>query len=152
MGAKSRLSFPGLDHLDHVEFAPFELAKKEVTNEEYLEFVHAGGYTQDSLWDCPTIIHGEEWSCEKLRAAMLDKSGKPGPSTWSYSKPLRGQEQHPVSGVSWYEADAYARWSGKSLPTVHQWASSASLGARAGLCPRATFPRTNFKTWGTHLP
>ena len=42
MGAKSRLSFPGLDHLDHVEFAPFELAKKEVTNQEYLEFVHAG--------------------------------------------------------------------------------------------------------------
>ena len=148
MGAKSRLSFPGLDHLDHVEFAPFELAKKEVTNQEYLEFVQAGGYTQDSLWNCPTIIHGEEWSCERLRAAMLDKSGKPGPATWSYSKPLRGQEQHPVSGVSWYEADAYARWRGQSLPTVHQWASSASLSGASRFVPKSNFSKNQLQDVG----
>ena len=148
MGAKARLSFPGLDHLDHVEFAPFELAKREVTNQEYLEFVYAGGYAQDSLWDCPVVIQGEEWSCERLRATMLDKSGKPGPSTWSYSKPLRGQDRHPVSGVSWYEASAYARWKGESLPTVHQWASSASLGGASRFVPKSNFSKNQLQDVG----
>ena len=59
IGAKSRLSFPGLDHFDHVEYGPFDIAKREVTNAEFLDFVQQGGYNTDEGWDL-SLIHISE--------------------------------------------------------------------------------------------
>ena len=55
-----------------------------------------------------------------------DKTGRPGPSTWELGSYLDGQADVPVSGVSWYEAAAYAAFAGKSLPTAFQWRAAAS--------------------------
>ena len=134
MGAKSRLSFPGLDHLDHVEFAPFELAKKEVTNQEYLEFVQAGGYTQDSLWDCPTIIHGEEWSCEGCAPRCWTSQANRAVHLELQQAVARTRATPRVRGVV---VRGRSRTPGgwQSLPTVHQWASSASLGGASRFVP-----------------
>src|SRR5207247_1488727 len=47
--------------------------------------------------------------------------GRPGPATWELGTFLEGQADYPVSGVSWYEAAAYAEFAGKRLPTVFHW-------------------------------
>lgn len=83
-----------------------------VTNAEYAEFVAGGGYEQMSLWD-PEIWPGV--------LDFVDQSGQPGPRNWQNGSYPKGLEDHPVVGVSWYEATAFAHWVGKRLPTDPEW-------------------------------
>ena len=151
IGAKSRLSFPGLDHFDHVEYGPFDIAKREVTNAEFLEFVQQGGYNTDEGWDCPIEYQGRTLECDELRSMLVDETDMPGPSNWSYGKPPRGQEDYPVSGVSWFEAMAFARFKGMTLPTVHQWASVASLGSASRFVPESNFSKNQLQNVGDSI-
>src|SRR5205807_1007836 len=50
-----------------------------------------------------------------------------------------GQPDFPVTGVSWYEAVAYANWAGKSLPTIYHWARAATTWATPDIVPRSNF-------------
>ena len=50
-------------------------------------------------------------------AEFVDSTGRPGPATWQGGDYPEGQDDYPVSGVSWYEAAAYAEFAHKSLPT-----------------------------------
>jgi hypothetical protein len=54
-------------------------------------------------------------------AEFVDQTGRPGPATWQAGDYPEGQGDFPVSGISWYEATAYAHFVGKSLPTTHHW-------------------------------
>ena len=54
-------------------------------------------------------------------AAFVDRTGRPGPSGWQAGAYPEGEDDHPVGGVSWYEAAAYACFAGKALPTVYHW-------------------------------
>ncbi len=93
------------------------LDRRPVTNEAFQAFVEAGGYEQMPLWD------------ESVWAALLDfvdRTGRPGPATWRDGTCPPGLENHPVVGISWYEASAYARWVGKRLPTGPEWVKAAS--------------------------
>jgi dienelactone hydrolase len=58
---------------------------------------------------------------------FVDQTGLPGPSTWSGGDYPEGEGDYPVSGVSWYEAAAYAEYAGKSLPTDYHWAMARGL-------------------------
>ena len=58
-------------------------------------------------------------------AIFRDRTGRPGPATWQGGQPAAGQEQHPVTGVSWFEAAAYAAYRGKRLPTIYHWSHAA---------------------------
>ena len=99
-----------------------------VTCRQYREFIEAGGY-QNERWWSPT---GWKWLQENPVAQPLYWSSA---STWN---------NHPVCGVSWYEADAYARFVGKRLPTEAEWEKAASWDAATGQ-PR-TYP------WGQAIP
>ena len=99
----------------------------EVTNEAYKRFVDAGGYEKQEYWKQPFVKEGRTLSWEEARALFVDKTGRPGPATWEIGYP-EGQGDYPVSGVSWYEAAAYAEFVGKSLPTIHHWNRAAGLG------------------------
>ncbi|MCC6124390.1 MAG: SUMF1/EgtB/PvdO family nonheme iron enzyme [Pirellulales bacterium] len=88
------------------------LDRYPVTNREYYEFVAAGGYRQMALWD------------ESVLPAVLDfvdRTDQSGPKYWENGCYPAGEDRHPVVGVSWFEAAAYARWAGKRLPSDAEW-------------------------------
>ncbi|NMC21249.1 MAG: formylglycine-generating enzyme family protein, partial [Thermogutta sp.] len=93
------------------------LDRYPVTNAQFAAFVAAGGYEQASLWDAailPAVLD------------FVDRSGRPGPRYWENGSYPPGMEDHPVTGVNWYEARAFARWLGKRLPTDAEWMRAAA--------------------------
>jgi len=117
-----------------VELPAFEIDRLPVTCGEYMEFVEAGGYRRRLSWS------EEGW-------AWRVAAGVERPLYWTEECELRrfGRTQRlapdlPVMHVSWYEADAYARWRGKRLPTELEWEKAASW------TPDAVRPRR--RPWG----
>ncbi len=100
-----------------VRVAPVFLDRYPVTNRQFYEFVAGGGYKQVALWDAAV------WTAV---LAMTDRSGQPGPRYWIDGVYLEGEEDHPVVGVSWYEAAAFARWVGKRLPSDAEWVKAGA--------------------------
>jgi dienelactone hydrolase len=125
----------GLDHLPPVRLADYLIDRHEVTNAEYKAFVAAGGYQDVRYWTEQFERGGRALSFEDAASAFVDRTGRPGPSTWEGGDFPRGQADYPVGGVSWYEAEAYARFAGKSLPTVYHWSRAASAAAAPWVVP-----------------
>jgi formylglycine-generating enzyme required for sulfatase activity/tRNA A-37 threonylcarbamoyl transferase component Bud32 len=128
---------------------PFFIDRFEVTNEAMKAFVDAGGYAREEYWaETPT----------DARATMVDRTGLPGPRSWVGQQFPEGEGQVPVSGVTWYEAEAFCRSSGHRLPTVYEWEKAARDGrvARRGVMMPWGFqsasgpvgPRANFNSRG----
>ncbi len=111
-----------------VELEDYWLDKHEVTNRELKEFVDAGGYRKREYSKHPFVKDGRQLSWERAMEEFRDTTGRPGPSTWALGTYPDGQADFPVGGVSWHEADAYATFAGKSLPTVHHWRKAADVG------------------------
>jgi serine/threonine protein kinase/formylglycine-generating enzyme required for sulfatase activity len=135
--------------------AAFLIDRFEVTNAQYLKFISAGGYRNDSLWPKTVQLHGQMVPWETAMKGFVDRSGIMGPRSWTGGIYADGNADHPVTGISWYEANAYARWIGKSLPTREQW-YRAALGDRQGIFPwgidvAGTELRANFSLGGTHV-
>jgi ergothioneine biosynthesis protein EgtB len=101
----------------------FALASRPVTNDEYLAFMEDGGYRRPELW------LSDGWA--EIRAAGIEAplywERREG-AWWTYTlggmRPVQGAE--PVVHLSLYEADAYARWAGKRLPTEAEWELAAA--------------------------
>ena len=101
----------------------FFMDRYEVTNKQYKEFVDKGGYRNPEYWKNAFIKDGKRLTREEAMTHFTDKTGRPGPSTWEAGDYPDGQDDYPVSGVSWYEAAAYAEYKGKNLPTGDHWDS-----------------------------
>jgi predicted esterase len=110
---------------------PFEIDRYEVTNREYKAFVDGGGYRNRDYWTVPFVQNGNARSWEQAMAAFVDPTGRHGPATWEAGSYPPGQDDYPVSGVSWYEAVAYSTFAGKSLPTIDHWLRASNLEAVA---------------------
>jgi formylglycine-generating enzyme required for sulfatase activity/dienelactone hydrolase/predicted Ser/Thr protein kinase len=108
------------DGIDH-ELPEFWIDRYEVTNADFKRFVDAGGYRKREYWDQPFVKDGRTLSWEEAMALFRDPTGRPGPATWTLGSFPEGAGNLPVGGVSWFEAAAFAKFAGKSLPTVHHW-------------------------------
>ena len=106
-----------------VEVPTFFIDRFEVRNRDFREFVDAEAYADASLWRDLPFDGGGDW--RTAVAALVDLTGRPGPSTWRAGAYLDGKADHPVTGVSWYEAAAYCRFRGKELPTAYHWYRAA---------------------------
>jgi tRNA A-37 threonylcarbamoyl transferase component Bud32/dienelactone hydrolase len=124
-----------LDPAARADIADFFLDRLEVTNREYQQFVDSGGYQRRELWTHPLVENGQSLTWEAAGARFVDRTGRPGPSTWEGGRHPRDQAEHPVAGVSWYEAAAYAAFRGKRLPNVFEWARAARFAAAGAIIP-----------------
>jgi serine/threonine protein kinase/class 3 adenylate cyclase/formylglycine-generating enzyme required for sulfatase activity/dienelactone hydrolase len=111
-----------------IEIGRFYIDRTEVTNEAFEEFVAAGGYRRPELWTVPFVKDGRTLSFEQAMEILVDGTGRGGPAGWLLGHPPEDEEHHPVGGVSWYEAAAYAEFRGKSLPTLYHWVAAALPG------------------------
>ena len=103
---------------------PFQIASRAVTNAEYIKFMADGGYNRPELWlsDGWDTVRANAWD-----APFYWERGDNGSwlqSDGSRIKPVDGTE--PVCHVSFYEADAYARWAGGRLPLEEEWEVAAA--------------------------
>jgi gamma-glutamyl hercynylcysteine S-oxide synthase len=123
-----------------VDVAPFFLDTVPVTNAAYIEFIAAGGYDDPRWWTGPGWEH-------RQRAGLV------APQFWSWegqwvrtrfgvTEPVPPAE--PVLHVCWYEADAYARWAGRRLPTEAEWEKAARFDPATG--------RSRRYPWGDEAP
>ena len=108
-----------------VQVAEFLLDRYEVTNRKYQEFVNAGGYTRGELWQQPFVSNGKTLTREQAFATFLDQTGRHGPAGWQLGQFPEGEGDLPVTGISWFEAAAYANHAGKRLPAYVEWLRAA---------------------------
>ena len=134
-GGTYRLGLTGLDHLAPEPIKDFLMDKYEVTNIAYKRFIDSGGYQNKEYWKHPFGKEGRMLSWEKAMALFTDKTGRPGPATWEIGDYLEGEDDYPVTGVSWYEAAAYAEFVGKRLPTIYHWDRAAGISLSSKIIP-----------------
>lgn len=113
------IMFFGFPRIPPVDLGTCWLDKYEVTNAEYKAFIDAGGYSRAEYWRRPFVDRGRTLSWADASRRFVDATGRPGPAGWQLGEYPEGQGNLPVSGVSWYEADAYAAWAGKVLPSAY---------------------------------
>ena len=151
---KFSLMMPGLDHLDAEPIAGFLMDRDPVTNRDYKRFVDAGGYTNADYWREPILEDGRELPWSEAVTRFVDATGQPGPAGWEVGEFPRGEAALPVSGLSWYEAAAYAAWARKRLPTIFHWNRVAFTYASAQIIAQANFggrgPVAAGATWSSN--
>jgi len=133
----------GLDVNRTLALGDYRMDKLEVTNRQYKAFVDAGGYSKGEYWPSELTSDGVGATFDAAVAKFTDRTGRPGPSTWEAGAYPAGQADFPVGGVSWYEAAAYAKFAGKSLPTVYHWARAAAIQAARFIVPGSRFESTS---------
>ncbi|EIC23052.1 ergothioneine biosynthesis protein EgtB [Thiorhodovibrio frisius] len=110
--------------------APYRLADRLVTNGEYLEFIADGAYANPAIWlsDAWAVIRQQGWQAP-LYWEQIDGSWHE--MTLAGLIPL--QPALPVCHLSYFEAEAYARWAGKRLPSEAEWEHAAAQRPIEGL-------------------
>jgi len=103
----------------------FFMDRFEVTNRDFQRFVDGGGYAKQQYWTEKFMRDGHELPWTEAMELFRDTTGRPGPSTWVGGRFPEGRGDFPVSGVSWFEAGAYAAFGGKSLPVFAQSLAAA---------------------------
>jgi DNA-binding winged helix-turn-helix (wHTH) protein/formylglycine-generating enzyme required for sulfatase activity/dienelactone hydrolase len=135
---------PLLGFVGREDLGGYLIGRCEVRNSEYAEFVADGGYHDPAYWSA--LQDGDEMTFEQVATRFVDASGHPGPAGWSDGRPPPGTEALPVTGISWYEAMAYARYRGMTLPSARHWARAAlGLLERKWPLARAAVPAAHLE-------
>ena len=131
-----------------VDVAPFYLDTTPVTCSAYTEFIEDGGYDDPRWWTPAGWKHRQ-------------KAGLTAPLYWrrdggQWTRRVFGRQEpvtpdEPVLHVCWYEADAYARWAGRRLPTEAEWEKAARFDPAAGLTRRYPWGNAEPQSWHANL-
>ena len=132
---KSVVDFPGCPE-ETIETPEFLLSRTPVTNAQYQKFVDAGGYDDLELWPKDIWPHLIDFK---------DQTDQPGPRFWRNSRHCKTVSNHPVVGVNFYEATAYATWAGYRLPNEAEWQMAATWRIRSAANTMRRYP------WGDAL-
>ena len=116
---------------EEIEVAPFLLDVHCVTNARFQKFADAGGYDALECWPEEIWPHLIE---------LKDLTGQPSPRFWRNGRHDAALSDHPVVGVCWYEAQAYALWIGHRLPTEAEWQMAASWHIKSSTDIMRRFP------------
>ena len=138
-GGEFHLASSGLEGVEPVSLGPYYLDRTEATNRDYKVFVDSGGYRNATWWVHPFVDGNDTLAWEQAVARFTDRTGRRGPSTWEAGDYAEGADEFPVSGVSWFEAAAYAEFRGKDLPTIFHWNRALDAPNAAFIAPRSVF-------------
>ncbi len=134
------------------KFEDFYMDRFEVTNKQFREFALKGGYQKREYWKNNFVREGKPLTWEQAMAAFVDKTGLAGPATWQAGDYPEGEDDFPVSGISWYEAAAYAEYAGKTLPSGYHWeiarGNLTALIEQQVIRSNFIIPQSNFKGKG----
>jgi iron(II)-dependent oxidoreductase len=125
MGTSDASAYDNEKEPHSVRVEPFRLAEAPVTCAQWLEFIGDGGYCRRELWT------PEGWTWKESEDASAPEYWRAQGDAWVAFGPfgLRAMlADEPVCGISGHEADAFAKWSGKRLPTEAEWEFAASAG------------------------
>ncbi len=127
----------------------FLIDEYEVTNQAFKEFVDDGGYLDKTYWIIPFKRNNQVLSFEKAIKLFTDKTGRPGPAGWELGEYPKDQDRYPVTGISWFEAAAYAAYKGKSLPTLYHWDLAANIRISNLVIPASNIQRESLAQVGS---
>jgi len=127
---------------DRPDLEDFIIDKYEVTNKQYKVFIDSGGYEKEVYWDYLIQQTGGTDGFDKAMESFIDRTGQKGPATWEVGDYPAGKGDFPVSGISYYEAAAYAKFIGKELPTVYHWMYAATPLLSDYISPYSNFKNT----------
>jgi formylglycine-generating enzyme required for sulfatase activity/dienelactone hydrolase len=145
-GGAFPVGLTGFNSDQPVELTSFLIDRYEVSNKDFKRFVDGKGYEAAGHWsDLKFVKDGRQVDWREAVSGFVDSTDRPGPSNWELGEYSAGEADYPVTGVSWYEAVAYCRATGKTLPTIFHWARAALSPAEIGspLAP-AIIPLSNF--------
>ena len=148
-GGEQRAFLVGADGAAAVEIGDYLIDRFEVSNRDYQEFVDAGGYRDAQYWEHAITDGARTLAFAEAMVRFVDRTGRAGPATWEGGSFVTGQGELPVGGVSWYEAAAYAKFAGKSLPTIYHWARVANVGYARWVVPVSNLEGTEPLPVGT---
>lgn len=127
-GGSYELVTPGLPVGLTARLDDYFIDRHEVSHARFRDFVTSGGYGTRSYWPSPIVSGGDTLAFGEATGRLVDRTGMPAPRGWTGQEPPDDRGDHPVTGVTWYEAAAYCAFRGKRLPTVFQWEKAARDG------------------------
>jgi formylglycine-generating enzyme required for sulfatase activity/predicted esterase len=133
------LYIPGYEGMPALDLKDYWIDEYEVTNRQFKAFVDQGGYQKREYWKVDFQRDGKKLSWDEAMPLFRDAAGRPGPKDWTQGEYPKGQDEFPVTGVSWYEAAAFAEFAGKSLPTIYHWNRAAGPFSAASIVPASNF-------------
>jgi cephalosporin-C deacetylase-like acetyl esterase len=136
------LFIPGYEGMPELPLKDYWIDQYEVTNRQFKVFVDQGGYQKREYWKVDFQRDAKKLSWDEAMALFRDAAGRPGPKDWTQGEYPKGQDDFPVTGVSWYEAAAYAEFAGKSLPTIYHWNRAAGPFSAPYIVPASNFGGT----------
>lgn len=104
------------------------IGKYEVTRGEYRRFINAGGYANSAFWSA------DGWSWRTINGVTQPQNYWDAAQDWGTGS-FTQSENHPVVGITYYEAEAYCNWAGGHLPTEAQWEKAARWDGHARIYP-----------------
>jgi iron(II)-dependent oxidoreductase len=137
LGTNDRLDAYDNERPAHeVHMPAFMIDRSPVTNQRFLAFVRDGGYARREVWSEPGWAFVQRTGAQAPLHWRVSPARREGREEWeglAFGRRLPLHPDAPVVHVSWFEADAYARWSGARLPTEAEWEKAAAWDPAIGV-------------------